>query len=606
MYVKLNFKTNVTWTTVFKLVRIILANNITSVNDLITNASVTNNQNVDPNFLTTQFDSTTSEIFRTTSPGVGYGSNGTVVFTYNWTEGSLNPTYTTFSNTGTGPEIVIERSVSTYSPTSGTDYNGKYYVRLRFDTTTNTDTSTGTGSVGTPSTATANNLYLGCFRTLTRTNITASDTGQAATSPVLTNGDDRIIGYNMASGCTSFFMFISATSILIGGKGPTGSTLSQGWITNTIPQTLTAQTISAGTNQALSAGNTSTYFGDGTRVRFDQNTSNLSSNPTSYYLRSLSSAIGYSIAADLYSAHTGSYVTSTAGTATILIDSLPPHNKLVNNSTNAHFGPAFVSEYVPYDPFAICSNEYVPVMYTGGYTLTTSTSTWGNSKIHYGISAQDFLWGEPVGLQYSYRLLSIRAPTPNIDSNWVPVRSASAYIGTDFRTIERAPLGDSFSGTSNAVITGSITATTLTVSSVTSGTVAIGQYISGNGIAPGTSITAGSGTSWTVSISQNVSSTQITCSLPTARAVAPALVDQTGYKFPDATLQPSYGLFPLVWSASIYNTAGGKFTPNLAGFMLYNGDYSPDDYFNYNNINYALWPMADGHLRKLGLAVPKT
>lgn len=57
----------------------------------------------------------------------------------------------------------------------------------------------------------------------------------------------------------------------------------------------------------------------------------------------------------------------------------------------------------------------------------------------------------------------------------------------------------------DASFTGSIAGTTLTVGSVT-GTVAIGQYVSGTGVAAGTQITAGSGTTWTVSISQTVGS----------------------------------------------------------------------------------------------------
>ena len=55
-----------------------------------------------------------------------------------------------------------------------------------------------------------------------------------------------------------------------------------------------------------------------------------------------------------------------------------------------------------------------------------------------------------------------------------------------------------------AVFVGSISTTTLTVASVTSGTIAIGQGIRGTGIAQGTYITAGSGSSWTVSTSQTV------------------------------------------------------------------------------------------------------
>lgn len=65
-------------------------------------------------------------------------------------------------------------------------------------------------------------------------------------------------------------------------------------------------------------------------------------------------------------------------------------------------------------------------------------------------------------------------------------------------------------GTMSAVFTGSISTTTLTVTAVTSGTIAIGQTISGTGVTAGTTITAGSGLSWTVSASQTVASTTIT------------------------------------------------------------------------------------------------
>ena len=60
------------------------------------------------------------------------------------------------------------------------------------------------------------------------------------------------------------------------------------------------------------------------------------------------------------------------------------------------------------------------------------------------------------------------------------------------------------SKTGPATFVGSISGTTLTVASVSSGTIAIGQRIKGTGVASGTYITAGSGTSWTVSKSQTV------------------------------------------------------------------------------------------------------
>ena len=69
------------------------------------------------------------------------------------------------------------------------------------------------------------------------------------------------------------------------------------------------------------------------------------------------------------------------------------------------------------------------------------------------------------------------------------------------------------SKTGPASFFGSISTTTLTVASVTSGTIAIGQAISGTGITSGTYITAGSGSTWTVSISQTVGAgTTITAS----------------------------------------------------------------------------------------------
>lgn len=53
--------------------------------------------------------------------------------------------------------------------------------------------------------------------------------------------------------------------------------------------------------------------------------------------------------------------------------------------------------------------------------------------------------------------------------------------------------------------TGGISSTTLTVSSITSGSIVIGQYLAGTNVTTGTYITAGSGNSWTVSQSQSVS-----------------------------------------------------------------------------------------------------
>ena len=86
--------------------------------------------------------------------------------------------------------------------------------------------------------------------------------------------------------------------------------------------------------------------------------------------------------------------------------------------------------------------------------------------------------------------------------------------------------GAYFYGIDDAQFTGSISGTTLTVSSVAYGSVVVGQTISGTGVTGGTKITAygtgvgGTGT-YTVSSSQTVSSTTITATgnAPTARFV---------------------------------------------------------------------------------------
>ena len=58
-----------------------------------------------------------------------------------------------------------------------------------------------------------------------------------------------------------------------------------------------------------------------------------------------------------------------------------------------------------------------------------------------------------------------------------------------------------------ASFTGSIAGTTLTATNPVTGTIAVGQTITGTGVTAGTTITAGAGTSWTVNNSQTVAST---------------------------------------------------------------------------------------------------
>lgn len=84
-------------------------------------------------------------------------------------------------------------------------------------------------------------------------------------------------------------------------------------------------------------------------------------------------------------------------------------------------------------------------------------------------------------------------------------------------------LGKTTRAGNGAVVTGSISGTTLTVTAVSSGTLTIGQYISGSGVTAATKITAfGTGLGgtgiYTVDTSQTVSSTTITATAAYATA----------------------------------------------------------------------------------------
>lgn len=100
--------------------------------------------------------------------------------------------------------------------------------------------------------------------------------------------------------------------------------------------------------------------------------------------------------------------------------------------------------------------------------------------------------------------------------------AVTGYLDSVVRTAYPPTSITSVTG-AGAVVTGSIATTTLTVTAVTSGTLYVGQTISGSGVTVGTKITAlGTGTggagTYTVSASQTVASTSITATGPTYTA----------------------------------------------------------------------------------------
>lgn len=105
---------------------------------------------------------------------------------------------------------------------------------------------------------------------------------------------------------------------------------------------------------------------------------------------------------------------------------------------------------------------------------------------------------------------------------------------------------------SNAVFVGSISTTTLTVTSVTSGTILVNMTLSGTGVTPGTTIVSGSGLSWVVSASQTVASTTITGAATTGLIGSVTVTSTSGFR----TFTYSF-----VGSPSTYVT-GGTITPD--------------------------------------------
>jgi hypothetical protein len=89
--------------------------------------------------------------------------------------------------------------------------------------------------------------------------------------------------------------------------------------------------------------------------------------------------------------------------------------------------------------------------------------------------------------------------------------------------------------TTAATFTGTTSGTTLTVSSVT-GTVKIGQIVTGGTIAAGTYITAGSGLSWTISVSQTATATGSTLEITPVTSGAYALASTANKASYDAII----------------------------------------------------------------------
>jgi hypothetical protein len=173
----------------------------------------------------------------------------------------------------------------------------------------------------------------------------------------------------------------------------------------------------------------------------------------------------------------------------------------------------------------------------GGQSSSTGVLAYSYDGINWTVASQSILsiivygvaWngtvfvavggGGTYSIAYSYNGI-----------NWYAAANtgASIYIGTGYGVT----WGQNYflatgSQATLSTFTGYISATTLTISSLTSGTVAVGQTVTGGGVASNTYIVSGSGLSWTVSISQTVGSAGAPVSASTTGGVSTATFSGT-------------------------------------------------------------------------------
>ncbi|MDR3373159.1 MAG: DUF2793 domain-containing protein [Ancalomicrobiaceae bacterium] len=154
------------------------------------------------------------------------------------------------------------------------------------------------------------------------------------------------------------------------------------------------------------------------------------------------------------------------------------------------------------------SSNTVSQLYQDGYSGRAETGLCGDDNFHVKVSPDGSSWRDALVIDKTTAALSFNNPA-----------GARTNLGLDgyvFRNrLRNATFAVNQRGLNLPVFTGAISGTTLTVSAVASGTLQVGQVLSGSGVTAGTTITAlGTGTggtgTYTVSASQTVASTTIT------------------------------------------------------------------------------------------------
>lgn len=175
--------------------------------------------------------------------------------------------------------------------------------------------------------------------------------------------------------------------------------------------------------------------------------------------------------------------------ADIKISALPPASTITG------------AEIVPLNQGGVTSKATVTNIFNGIVGGSSGAAAIGTSS---GNNAQVELNLKPTRIA-DYATLRAQTSTTLPSTSAIVVKYSSSSTQTPDGTGYPFVV-DTSDTTSGAQFIGSISGTTLTVTSVISGTIAYGQVLGNNGIAAGTTITGGSGLSWTVGVSQTVAS----------------------------------------------------------------------------------------------------
>jgi len=283
------------------------------------------------------------------------------------------------------------------------------------------------------------------------------------------------------------------------------------------------------------------------------------------------------------------------------ITSVPSSNP--NNFNITLPGTPTSSNYSYYSTTAVTgtsANAYVQIPANLG--LTTSLSPAGNGSDFSGQSSFPYTGASASSNTFVKFNIAASANSPygtaalSGTSGTIPLpRWKYILQGTSVVSGTSTLYGSSWALTTSS-FTGSISGTTLTVTGSPTGTIAIGQYLTGSNVLNGTYIVSGSGTSWVVNQSQTVASTTIAGNAFTVSGhyhpfttgqwvyfyANPGIYTSGGANIPSAYIGSSIGGWVL-----ITNTSGSGAT---AAFTIGNGITNLGSYttgFIPGNISFA-------------------